>query len=220
MNSIKKLTKGSIAIVVVIFIISSFSFITQSCTNNISDHNIDRELAIEDFKKTISNERPKLENFVNENRSNKNFNILQAQKELDNVAKVRLNKILESSKNLLYSFEFKDQDFEDMPFDINDPQIIYMSFAILEIERISNKNKSFGNILIETCIQNAYASDFWDCAKQAVGISVAIEVYRNAELSTFAGRRRLIKTFTKVGARYLGWAGAAIATYDFIDCMW
>ncbi|MFD2531788.1 hypothetical protein [Gracilimonas halophila] len=103
---------------------------------------------------------------------------------------------------------------------MDDPRTIYMAMAIVKIERSSSQNESFSSILSNMCAQNAYASDFWGCAKRAIGLDVAIEVFRNHSLSSFAGRRMLIKMFTKVGARYLGWIGVGIATYDFIDCMY
>lgn len=127
---------------------------------------------------------------------------------------------MEGSKELLKSYGFQEGDFEGSSFEMNDPQIIFMSFAILEMERRKAEDNSYASFLINSCVQNVYASELWDCAKRAIGMDVAIEIYRHRELSSFAGRKRLIKTFTKIGARYLGWVGVGIATYDFIDCMW
>lgn len=73
---------------------------------------------------------------------------------------------MEVSKELLKSYGFKEGDFEGSSFDINDPQVIFMSFAILEMERQKSENNSYSSFFVKSCVQNAYASEFRDWAKK------------------------------------------------------
>lgn len=217
------LLRGSVAFLGLLLMIASSIFIIQSCTDEIVNVNPEQQQAIEDFKRLALAQKPVLENIKSryEKLRRSSNPILSAQSvELQKQSKAALQTLFEGSRSLLRSYGFTEADFEGTAFGMDDPRIIYISFAILKIERLQTPEQSLSEIFIGICSEPAFASQFWDCAKRAIGIDVAIEVFRNSQMATIGGRKLLIKTFTKVGARYLGWIGVGIATYDFIDCMW
>lgn len=51
---------------------------------------------------------------------------------------------------------------------------------------------------------------------QAIGINAIYDAW----FGKFATKRLLLAAVGKIATRYLGYVGAAIAVYDFADCMW
>ncbi|WP_018127103.1 hypothetical protein [Balneola vulgaris] len=220
MSIIIKLIKGFVGLFSTILLVSLTIFTFQSCTNNLSDSNTNKNLAIENFTYHIEQNRNQLEQLNHKilDFESKDINY-RADPALNFEMESTLKPIYQSSIELLHTYGFTDKDFEDENFKINDPRIIYMAFTIVEMENYLKSNQSFGSVFSSLCATDAYASEFWDCAKRAIGIEIAIELLRHRSMATISGRKLLIKTFTKIGARYLGWIGVGIATYDFVDCM-
>jgi hypothetical protein len=63
---------------------------------------------------------------------------------------------------------------------------------------------------------NTRENTTFGCAMQALGIETLYESW----FDRFSTKRALISAVGKLATRYLSYFGAAVAVYDFIDCMW
>lgn len=68
------------------------------------------------------------------------------------------------------------------------------------------------------CQNQELSEQIYDCALRSFGITAVTEVLQNG-IKGAAGKALLKKAMRKVTARFLGWVGAAWATYEFGDCM-
>lgn len=100
------------------------------------------------------------------------------------------------------------------------PNIILAGFLIYASE------KSLEEELIvafsEIFIQNTYARAIWvDCLLEASGIAGLADMF-NMGIKTFIksyGVKGAAKILGKAAGRTIGWVGAGIAVFDFLDCM-
>ena len=60
-------------------------------------------------------------------------------------------------------------------------------------------------------------SQIFDCALSAIGITAIGELISNG--ISKMGKRAVRVLMRKIASKYLGWVGAAIAAYEFGDCM-
>ncbi|MET0393616.1 MAG: hypothetical protein ABW019_10770 [Chitinophagaceae bacterium] len=97
-------------------------------------------------------------------------------------------------------------------FGYDDPRYIHAANIVMEMENTTGIPGQGGSGLISVSRENS----LFGCAMQAIGINTLYEAW----FDKFATKRMLIAAVGKVASRYLGWVGAAIAVYDFIDCMW
>ena len=138
-------------------------------------------------------------------------------------AEQALAPVHQASQDLLEAYGFTPEAFEGSGFTMDSPEVVYMALAIAGANVESGE--SFGSAFMNACTTSAYAQEVpsldrtWGCLKRAAMIELPIEIYRNAELSSFAGRKRMIKTFGKLLSRYMGPIGVAITLADFSICM-
>jgi len=92
----------------------------------------------------------------------------------------------------------------------DDPRYIHAANIILEMENRKGIPSGGGDISVSR--ENTTVG----CILQATGINTLYESWFNK----FATKRMLIAAVGKLATRYLGWVGAAVAVYDFVDCMW
>lgn len=90
-------------------------------------------------------------------------------------AKEILKPIRDGSKDLLKNYGFEKEYFEGESYDIDDPRIIYLAFTIMKIEQLKHQENSFSEILINMCVETAYAGPIWDCIKRAAGIEFTLK---------------------------------------------
>lgn len=64
---------------------------------------------------------------------------------------------------------------------------------------------------------NAQTDTFGGCLADAIGITAAFEVIEQGVMGL--GKKGVLKLLRKVGGKYLGFIGVALAAYDFADCM-
>lgn len=214
--------RGISSLIVFAVMVSTLSFVIQSCNVSMDKADSDQELARTNFVTLAKSTAPQLRSI--EERS---VSILAAddqsdksKSELRREAKKTLTPLIKSGQELLDAYGFTDADFKGTGMSKDDPHALYLAFAVLKVAELQQEEVSFANILMNSCAEPAYASKLWDCLVVAVGMEIGIEIFRRTELQTIAGRKKLIKLFTKLGARYLGYVGVAISTYHFIDCMW
>lgn len=214
--------RGISSLIVFAVMVSVLSFVIQSCNVSVEKTDPGKELARTHFVTLAKSTAPQLGSI--EQRS---VPILAAadqsdrsRSELHREAKKTLTPLIKSGQELLDAYGFTDEDFKGTGMSKDDPHALYLAFAVLKVEELQQADVSFANILMNSCVEPAYASELWDCLVVAVGLEIGIEIFRRTELRTYAGRKMLIKMFTKLGARYLGYIGVAVSTYHFVDCMW
>jgi len=93
----------------------------------------------------------------------------------------------------------------------DDSRYIHAAIIIKEMEDTKGI-PGIGGGTIPVAKQNST----FGCVMQAIGIT---SLY-NTWFDKFATKRMLISAVGKLATRYLGYVGAAVAVYDFIDCMW
>jgi hypothetical protein len=96
-------------------------------------------------------------------------------------------------------------------YNYDDSRYIHAANIIMEMEDTKGIPGSGGGT-----IPVARENTTFGCAMQAIGISALYHTW----FDKFATKRMLIAAVGKLATRYLGWVGAAVAVYDFIDCMW
>ncbi|WOC40372.1 hypothetical protein [Polaribacter sp. HL-MS24] len=88
----------------------------------------------------------------------------------------------------------------------------------------ANKKKEKDNLVsinyASFFVASAYATnmdmepDWYDCMLRSVGIDAVVELLKGKVTKAIAK-----KAIRKIASRTLGWIGAAIAVYEFGDCM-
>ena len=68
-------------------------------------------------------------------------------------------------------------------------------------------------------INKSYAQTdtFGGCLADAIGITAAFEILEKGVAGL--GKKGVLKLIKKIGGKYLGYIGVALAAYDFADCM-
>ncbi|MDZ7773748.1 MAG: hypothetical protein U5K31_13560 [Balneolaceae bacterium] len=216
------ITKGVLSLLIVMVMVSTLSFIIQSCAVNVENAETTKNRARSNFISLAKATSFKLQRIDEKSVSLEMASDIPdaSKRKLEREAKKSLSPLLESGREVLDAYGFTDEVFLETGMSKDDPQALYVVFAILKNEEIQQSEISFLNIFLNSCTEVAYASKFWDCAWKAAGFEFGMEYFRLKEMNTIEGKKRLIKMFTKIGARYLGYVGVAIATYTFIDCMW
>lgn len=219
---VARLYRGVLSLLVLAVLVSTISFVIQSCIMSVERVDSGKDLARDNFVTLAKSVAPQLRSL--EERSISVMAVAdkspESERALRREAKKKLTPLVKSGQALLEAYGFTEEVFEGTGMNKEDPHALYVVFAILKVEELQRAEVSFSNILLNSCTDTAYASKFWDCVKVAIGMDIGIEIFRRSKLQTISGKKMLIKMFTKIGARYLGYVGVAIATYDFIDCMW
>jgi hypothetical protein len=137
-------------------------------------------------------------------------------------AKQSLEPTLLEAKNYLRLKGLTDNDIQNLLIaDIDGPamsesDLIPAVMQLIAEEERQNSISSLG--FSNVFIQSANASEIGECAGDALGVS-ALAAVVDQGLHTQAGKALLKKAIRKVASRALGWVGAAIFAYEFMDCM-
>ena len=187
--------------VLLLFASIALSLIIQSCTAPVSTEKQEQEDAQVAFIETLHMQKSDLEQYAIKRHNEASKLSIQA-------AQLTLAPIQKSATDMLLAYGYTDDMFADVDYDINSPQAIYIALALIKWERVNAEESGFSNALLNIIAPPAYAkSQIWECAKQAAGISFGIELFRQYRMQTISGKKMLIKMFTKVGAKYLGYVG-------------
>lgn len=80
-------------------------------------------------------------------------------------------------------------------------------------------------IFTQPVVARMSADDIFKCAASALGISEAVNIYRNTvimmsgEFSATIATKSALQLLKTVGRRYLGWVGLGYAVILFVDCV-
>lgn len=156
-----------------------------------------------------------------ENTLGEDYNVgLEITPEYASQCEIEVRPIYDQSNVVIASYGITQQDLiEEWGVNYDPELIIHLGIAIAAYEELDSENgivMTRNSIFLITPI---YAkSELYQCIKEAIGFEGVIEVLRTRALSTYAGKKLLIKAIGKFATRSLGWVGAAWAVADFIDC--
>ncbi len=129
--------------------------------------------------------------------------------------------VYNQSRTVIAAYGITEQDLIDEWGANYDPELVVeLALSIAAYEALDHE---YGLASIRQAlflITPSYANRLYDCVKTALGIEALFELWRERALSTYAGKKMLIKAIGKVATRSLGWVGAAWAVADFVDCYW
>ena len=220
-DSIKKFSKGMLAVFAIKLLLFGVAFTIQSCqTYTIEDStNIEQELALSKFESLVRTSTPKIQSVVS-----KQQNLLLFRSKASNLdvnaqteeAKEVMMPIVAGTKELLRAFDFTESDLSEEFEDLEDPRIALIGLAVLAAQDESSNQTAmnFSSMFGRT----VYALNLYDCALRTLGITALTEAFDRG-INSSAGKALLKKAVRKIAARALGWVGAAWAAYEFGNCM-
>jgi len=131
-------------------------------------------------------------------------------------AEAIIQPLMEESRLLIESYDINLLE-EFGSYD--NPDIVAGALSIYRLEMLIASGATIEQINAELDAQSTYASnsDLFDCALQAAGVTILIELGRGG--ARYLSKQLAIKAIKKVAARVLGPIGAAWAAYEFGDCM-
>jgi hypothetical protein len=196
------------------FLIMGVTFF--SCNKEISEEILDSSELKEILKNTT------IEMYNSRNTTIK-LNSVGGNFDLTSVEKRRLAQV---ALKLLKSYGLTESEISLDLGGITEDKLVEVAYSIIDIEEQANKGIEIvdpvdnislltGEFVTRSGIQPQSA--VFDCAMQALGISVVFELMgKGIERMSKAAVRKLL---TKVATKYLSWVGVAIAVYEFGDCM-
>lgn len=223
-NGLNKFAKGMFAIFTIKLLFIGIFLIIQSCQtdDNFLD-NQDQKLAIDNFKTLVIESKPKLDNYFGKKQS-----LLSRKSTVneENEMKDILEPLLNSSKDLLHTYNFTDKEIKEELGEVNSPEVILSAILIVALEKdkqISTTSTVDLSSLFATSLyaQNNYYDQAVDCVLRATGLAGA-GILLNEGIK--AGIKKLgikgtLKMVGKITGRTLSWVGIAWAVGDFVYCM-
>ncbi|MEY4835262.1 MAG: hypothetical protein RI980_1377 [Bacteroidota bacterium] len=191
-------------------------FFLFSCENEKVSNTPDRKILIENLKISAIK-------FFNSNNSKKlNNNFVQNNNDYD--------ELMQSSLTLIRSYGLTDAEITQDIGSLYSDDVILGALAIsgvtlqasngIElIDPVDNTSLYSGNPFLAPANKstNTIQSDTFDCLLMAVGVTAIQEFLQNGiNGMPKSAVRKLLK---KVATKYLGAIGAAVAVYEFGDCM-
>lgn len=120
------------------------------------------------------------------------------------------NNLALAREYMLSSFKIDNEILLEEFGDINSPQVFTTAAFLFNFEDFSYETNSSTWDLVTSCLVDS-AGIAGVAALLQQGIKAAIKEI---------GIRGIIKTVGKFLSKYLGWIGAAVAVYDFAECMY
>lgn len=220
-KSIKRFGKGMLAVFVIKLLLFGGAFIIQSCQTDSIEYsqNIEQELALFKFEGLVKTSIPKIQSIVVEQHNlsfSKNTSAVVATNTDKEIREI-LMPMVTGTKELLATFDFTETDLSEEFNDLEDPRIALIGLAVLAAKDETNNQTAmnFANIFGKT----VYAQDAYDCLLRSVGIDAVIELVNSKTIGSRAAKKLMKKAVRKIASRTLGWVGAAVAIYEFGDCM-
>lgn len=133
--------------------------------------------------------------------------------------------LVSAGVDLIHSYGITDAEIITEFGSLENPDIAHVGLAIYRVDVLAAEgytiedfdDTDFEAIAMLMGAEPAHATKFYDCALQAVGITALIDL-ANGGLKKL-GKKGVLKVIKKVAARSLGFVGAAIAAFEFADCM-
>jgi hypothetical protein len=217
------------------FITFSILFSTNfSCSESFFEE-INSSNHLEKFKKTTKEGALKLRDYAEESNENKRIalddpDMLLLIGEMDEYeAKEYMLPIVQSAVDLLRFYGLSDAEIISEFGSLESPEISRAALAITRFEDLVNDGYIIEGyddtdfIIAGLFFQSAYAggSQWYDCAIRAAGVEVLVQMGQGgiSNIVKRLGKKGVIKLIDKIASRTLGYVGAAIAVYEFSDCM-
>ena len=220
-NGLNRFAKGMFAIFAIKLLFFGIMFINQSCqTEDDIFENQEQKIALQKFENLFLEIQPKIENTFDK----QNLLLIKKSYVLDKQtvekSKEILTPLVKGSKELLKSYGINESDFLEEFADLNDPRIAFVGLMILSADKKKEKDNLVSINYASFFVASAYAinmdmePDWYDCMLRSVGIDAVVELFNGKVTKAIAK-----KAIRKIASRTLGWVGAAIAVYEFGDCM-
>lgn len=227
----KNILKTVIALSIIIGGLVFYSCKKTEEINAEDNHRKEAVLTFENSIKSKSSEVAALTKsvFASKNQfSKKNRSLISEseQEKQESQAKESLLSLLEDSKKLLLEYGIDDKFLKEQFGDENNPAIINLGMYILYINKQDSKQTlseaGFNHFFsFSTFADNNSSKDkdkentIVDCAMEALGVPSGLILGSAKNLTTKA----ILKAAKKLATRTVGWLGAAVAVYEFGDCM-
>jgi hypothetical protein len=119
---------------------------------------------------------------------------------------------IQEAKDYLYCLGFTDAEISDELEGHDEANLVLAVMALIDAENQGNSQNfiNYDDLFGESLDDN----DWYDCMLRSVGIDAVIELVNGKVTKAIA--KQAIK---KVVSRTLGWVGAAIALYEYGNCM-
>lgn len=197
-----------------IFTLALTMLFFSNCTmSDNSSTNENQTQEILDFRKSHSN----LNKSVSElfNKSNSRINGDSSLDLADEQTAISvLSPYMQSSLDFLYDHGFTQTEIIEEFGSLSNPAIIASADYINKIELTYPPTLSVDERTNSNTYKVGDDPDMYDCLLRAAGIDAVIEIF-NGKLSKQIAK----KAIRKIIVKYVGWIGAAVAIYEFGDCM-
>jgi hypothetical protein len=228
-NILLKFLKGTFALLSFTFLLFIVTICFQACTkenNYVEKRNSEVELKLNAFKIALSNTKSeiiqmkqnKLASFSNKPTFNENPNF--------DYSTYFINSIHYPAIELIRSYGITDQEIINELGSLDSAKIVLTAQSILVAESLIDKGQTLiffepEDLSYATLgligIQTAFAETIGGCLLEAVGIAGLAEIVEHGIAGL--GSKGVLKLLRKVAGKYLGPIGAALAAYDFAECM-
>lgn len=220
-NGLNRFAKGMFAIFAIKLLFFGIMFINQSCqTEDDIFENQEQKIALQKFENLFLEIQPKIENTFDKQNLLLSKKSYVLDKQTVEKSKEILTPLVKGSKELLKSYGINESDFLEEFADLNDPRIAFVGLMILSADKKKEKDNLASINYASFFVASAYAinmdmePDWYDCMLRSVGIDAVVELFNGKVTKAIAK-----KAIRKIASRTLGWVGAAIAVYEFGDCM-
>ncbi|BAV95400.1 hypothetical protein JBKA6_1387 [Ichthyobacterium seriolicida] len=186
----------------------SIVFFNQSCQNDIvTIENEQQQITLDNFEDLAKKTAVKFNNLALKN----DCFLSDKQKQTEQEAKNIIQPLIDGSKELFSFYGVSESDFLEK-LDSQDPRIAVLGLALLSAKRENNK---VAMNFSELSVSNRRAQNAYNCALRALGIDAMIEIFITRKVTKLMAKEAI----KKIAKKTLGWAGAALAAYEFGDCM-
>jgi len=224
-RTMRRLAKGPGAIFAIRLLLLFGAMIFQSCQSNEEEfEDFQRQEALSKFEIVVKETTPKISSIVSSHFADLSNDITMNAKnshQLEQKAKRIMKPLVEETKKLLLTYNVTEDEVTREFKDANDPRIALVGLFLLAAENDEKKEiavnfaQAFGSFSFAQTNELAEAKPDWvDCMITAVGIDVAVEFLKGNVTEAIAK-----KAIRKIASRVLGVLGAAIAVYEFANCM-
>lgn len=133
--------------------------------------------------------------------------------------------LVSAGVDLIRSYGITDQEIVTEFGSLEHPDLANVGLAIYRVDLLAAEGYTFEDfdetdfeaISMLMGAQPAHAVKAFDCALDAVGVKVLMDLGEGGLKKL--GKKGVLKLIKKVALRSLGFVGAAVAAYEFADCM-
>jgi hypothetical protein len=228
--------------------IASILFISMaSCKKDNKSNEIEGQVIVDNFIRTTQTQNTKIKNLINLRKKNgfiNNGKVNECYECPDETISTLLTEeeaitlvtptITPTISYVQYKYGINLLDY----FGQNDPNIAMVGYALLRLEQLESQEMTLDTTVSDGSIQvssiglkssnlivmedQPQPPNLYDCALRSVGIEAIIKLFESGitlSAKALLTNKALRKVIIKVSSRTLGFVGAAVAIYQFGDCM-